>query len=166
MDAEVDERLQANAQITFTTGNPINPLAGSNVSGSGENKDRVNLVGDPYANIPVLTNTLAKQYFNPAAFAKPAAGSFGNLGRNTLYGRGFGSVDFSMFKNVPITEKIRGQLRCEIFNLMNRTNWANPTVTLTSSSFGQLTSTKNAASVPGLGFGEPRNVQLAFKIML
>lgn len=156
---------QLNALLTFTSGNPINILAGSNVSGSGENKDRVNLVGDPYSNVAVLTNTLAVQYFNPAAFAKPAAGSFGNLGRDALYGPGFGSVDFSVFKNIPFNEKIRGQFRAEIFNLFNRTNWANPTATFTSSSFGELTQTKNAASAPGLGFGEPRNVQLALKIM-
>ena len=62
-------------------------------------------------------------------------------------------------------ERIKGQLRMEIFNLLNRTNWANPTTTFTSSSFGQLTQTKNAASAPGLGFGEPRNVQLAMKII-
>ncbi len=60
-------------------------------------EDRVNLVGDPHANVPVLTNTLAVQYFNPAAFAKPATGSFGNLGRDALYGPGFGSVNFSLF---------------------------------------------------------------------
>jgi hypothetical protein len=156
---------QVNSLVTITSGNPINILAGSNISGSGENKDRVNLVGDPYSNIPVLTNTLAHQYFNPAAFAKPAAGSFGNLGRDTLYGPGFGSVDFSLFKNFPIFEKMKGQFRLETFNLFNRTNWANPTTTFTSSSFGQLTQTKNAASAPGLGFGEPRNIQLAMKII-
>jgi hypothetical protein len=47
----------------------------------------------------------------------------------------------------------------EIFNLFNRTNRANPTATFTSSSFGELTQTKNASSASGLGFGEPRNVQ-------
>ena len=156
---------QANALVTFTSGNPINILAGSNVSGSGENKDRVDVIGDPYSNVPVLTNTLAVQYFNPKAFAKPVAGSFGSLGRDALYGPGFGSVDFSMFKNVPLTERIKLQMRLEIFNVLNRTNWANPTTTFTSSSFGQLTQTKNAASAPGLGFGEPRNVQLAMKIV-
>jgi hypothetical protein len=157
---------QANALITYTTGNPINILAGTNISGSGENKDRVNLVGDPYANVPVLTGTLAVQYFNPAAFAKPATGTFGNLGRDALYGPGFGSVDFSLFKNFPIfRERVHGQFRVEIFNLTNRTNWANPTTTFTSSSFGELTNTKNATSAPGLGFGEPRNVQLALKVI-
>ncbi|HWE49321.1 MAG TPA: carboxypeptidase regulatory-like domain-containing protein [Bryobacteraceae bacterium] len=156
---------QVNSLVTFSTGNPINLAAGSNVSGSGENKDRPDLIGNPYANVPVLTNTLAVQYFNPAAFAKPAAGTFGTLGRDALYGPGFGSVDFSVFKNIPIKERIHAQFRVEIFNLLNRTNWANPTTTLTSSSFGQLTNTRSAASAPGLGFGEPRNVQLALKII-
>jgi hypothetical protein len=156
---------QANSLITFTTGNPLNILAGTNVSGTSENKDRASLIGNPYANVPVLTGTLAVQYFNPAAFAKPAAGTYGNLGRDALYGPGFGSVDFSMFKNIPIKENIHAQFRVEIFNLFNRTNWANPTTTFTSSSFGELTQTKNASSAPGLGFGEPRNVQLALKII-
>jgi hypothetical protein len=155
---------QLNALITYTTGSPYSISAGTNVSGTSEGKDRVDLVGDPYANIPVLSNTRAVQYFNPAAFAKPAAGTFGNLGRDVLYGPGFGSVDFSVFKKIPITERIAGQFRVEIFNLFNRTNWANPTTTLTSATFGELTQTKNGASAPGLGFGEPRNVQLAFKL--
>jgi hypothetical protein len=156
---------QVNSLITFTTGNPINILAGTNVSGTSENKDRASLVSSPYANVPTLTGTLAVQYFNPAAFAKPATGTYGNLGRDALYGPGFGSVDFSAFKNIPIKERIHAQFRVEIFNLFNRTNWANPTATFTSSSFGELTQTKNAASAPGLGFGEPRNIQLALKII-
>jgi hypothetical protein len=155
---------QLNSLLTFTTGSPINLSAGTNVSGTSEGKDRVDLVGDPYANIPVLSNTRAVQYFNPAAFAKPAAGTFGNLGRDVLFGPGFGSVDFSVFKKIPISERIAGQFRVEIFNLFNRTNWANPTTTLTSATFGQLTQTKNGSSAPGLGFGEPRNVQLALKL--
>ena len=155
---------QLNALLTFTTGSPVSILAGTNVSGTSEGKDRADVVADPFANVPVLTNTRAVQYFNPAAFAKPAAGTFGNVGRDSLYGPGFGSVDFSVFKKIPITERIAGQFRVEIFNLLNRTNWANPTATLTSATFGQLTQTKNGSSAPGLGFGEPRNVQLAFKL--
>ena len=155
---------QVNSLFTVTSGSPVNILAGTNVSGTGENKDRVDLVGDPYANVPVLTGTRAMQYFNPAAFAKPAAGTFGNLGRDAIYGPGFGSVDFSVFKRTRITERIGTEFRVEIFNLFNRTNWANPTATLTSASFGQLTQTKNGSSAPGLGFGEPRNVQLGLKV--
>lgn len=155
---------QLNSLITYGSGQPINFSAGTNVSGSGQNKDRVDLVGNPYANVPVLTNTRAVQYFNPAAFARPAAGTFGNLGRDTLAGPGFGAVDFSVFKRVPIKERVTVEVRAEIFNMLNRTNWANPNTTFTSASFGQLTQTRNGSSAPGLGFGEPRNTQLGMKI--
>ena len=156
---------QLNSLFTASTGSPFNILAGTNVSGTGENQDRVNLVGDPFANVPVLTGTTAVQYFNPAAFAKPAAGTYGNLGRDAIYGPGFGSVDFSIFKKTRITEKVGVEFRAEIFNLLNRTNWANPNATFTSGSFGQLTATKNGSSGAGLGFGEPRNVQLGLRIV-
>ncbi len=156
---------QLNSLFTASTGSPFNILAGTNVSGTGENQDRVNLVGDPFANVPVLTGTTAVQYFNPAAFAKPAPGTYGNLGRNALYGPGFGSVDSSIFKKTRITEKVGVEFRAEIFNLLNRTNWANPNATFTSGSFGQLSATKNGSSGAGLGFGEPRNVQLGLRIV-
>jgi hypothetical protein len=156
---------QLNGLLTFSTGQPINILAGSNVSGTGENQDRVNVVGNPFANVPVLTGTTAVQYLNPAAFAKPAAGNFGNIGRDAIYGPGFGSVDFSVFKTTRIRERVSMEFRAEIFNLLNRTNWANPNATFSSSSFGQLTQTLNGGSAPGLGFGEPRNTQLALKLI-
>jgi hypothetical protein len=156
---------QLNSLLTFSTGQPINILAGTNVSGTGENQDRVNLVGDPFANVPVLTGTTAIQYLNKAAFAPAAAGTFGNIGRDLFYGPGFGSWDFSVFKRTKITERISSEFRVEIFNLLNRTNWANPNVTYSSASFGQLTQTLNGGSAPGLGFGEPRNTQLALKIL-
>jgi hypothetical protein len=156
---------QLNAFSTFFTGQPINILAGTNVSGTGENQDRVNVVSNPFQNVPVLTNTTAVQYLNPAAFAKPATGTFGNIGRDLYYGPGYGAVDFSIFKRIPITERFKAEFRVEIFNLFNRTNWANPNVTFSSSSFGQLSSTFSNSSAPGLGPGEPRNTQLALKIL-
>jgi hypothetical protein len=115
--------------------------------------------------VPVLTGTQAVQYFNPAAFAAPASGTYGDLGRDVIYGPGFGSVDFSIFKRTPITERIMTELRVEILNVFNQTNWASPTATLSSASFGELTQTKNGQSAPGLGFGEPRNVQLGLKLI-
>jgi hypothetical protein len=57
------------------------------------------------------------------------------------------------------------EFRVEILNLFNRTNWANPTTNFSSGSFGRLSNTRNGASAPGLGFGEPRNVQLALKLI-
>jgi len=157
---------QVNSLVTVHGGSPLNLLAGTNRSGTGENRDRVDLVGDPFAGVTTtIPNSLAIQYFSKAAFANPATGTFGNLGRNTIYGPGFGSVDFSVFKTTPITEKLHAELRVEIFNLFNRTNYANPNTTFSSSSFGQITSTRNGGSAPGLGFGEPRNTQLGLRLV-
>jgi len=59
---------------------------------------------------------------NPAAFAAPAPGTVGNLARNKFYGPGYADVDFSVFKNFPITERVKIQLRAEMYNLTNRIN--------------------------------------------
>jgi hypothetical protein len=61
--------------------------------------------------------------------------------------------------------RINLQLRAEMFNLFNRTNLANPSGTLSSSTFGRSTTTRNNAGAPGIGPGEPFNVQLAGKII-
>jgi hypothetical protein len=157
---------QLNSLFTVHGGTPLNILAGTNRSGTGENRDRVDLVGDPFTGFsPAIPNSLAIQYITKAAFANPATGTFGNIGRNVLYGPGFGSVDFSVFKSTPITERVRAEFRVEIFNLFNRTNYSNPNTTYSSSSFGQITSTRNGGSAPGLGFGEPRNTQLGLKLV-
>ncbi len=155
---------QINSLFTFATGQPINIVAGTNVSGTGENLDRIDLIGNPFANVPTATAP-AIQYLNKAAFATPAAGTFGNLGRDVLYGPGVGTVDFSVFKKTHITERISTEFRVEIFNLFNRANYANPSGTFSSSSFGQITSTLNNGGAPGLGFAEPRNTQLALKVI-
>jgi hypothetical protein len=157
---------QVNSLFTFHGGSPMNLLAGTNRSGTGENRDRVDVVGDPFSGFSsTIPGSLAIQYFNKAAFAAPATGTFGNIGRNALYGPGFGSVDFSVFKKTSITERISAEFRVEIFNLLNRINYANPNTTFSSSSFGQITSTRNAGSAPGLGFGEPRNTQLGVRLV-
>lgn len=163
---------QLNNLFTFSGGTPINVIIGSNRSGSFQNKDRPDLVtgASPLAGrIPLVTaSARTVQYLNRAAFdtstASIPAGTFGNLGRYAFYGPGLGSDDFSIFKNTRIGERIDTQLRGEIYNIANQANYANPNATLSSSSFGQLTSTRNGGSAPGLGFGEPRNVQLALKV--
>jgi hypothetical protein len=157
---------QVNSLMTFHGGTPLNILAGTNRSGTGENRDRVDVVGDPFSGFSsAIPNSLAIQYITKAAFANPATGTFGNIGRNALYGPGFGSVDFSVFKTTQIRERVRAEFRAEIFNLFNRANYANPSTTFSSGSFGQITSTRNGGSAPGLGFGEPRNTQLGLRLV-
>ena len=55
---------------------------------------------------------------------------------------------------------------CLRYLLFNRANYANPGNNLNSAStFGLITATRNGASAPGIGFGEPRNAQLALKLI-
>lgn len=157
---------QANVIATFQSGTPFNITTGTDRSGTGARADRPDLVGDPYSGIVPSTSPLSVRYFNPAAFAVPAAGTFGNLARNALHGPGFRTVDVSVFKTTKLSKGVSLQVRCEIFNVFNAINWANPGASLSSStSFGLLTNTRNANSAPGIGAGEPRNVQLAAKIL-
>jgi len=157
---------QLNTLLNFHTGTPFTVFSGQNVSGTFEGRDRVDIVGDPFAGTSSKIVSGAIQYLNPAAFKQPANGTFGNEPRNKYYGPGFGTVDLSTFKNTKITERLTAQLRIEIFNLFNRTNLPPPSTTLSSNSFGRITDTVgdyNGAT--GIGSGEPRNVQLALKII-
>jgi hypothetical protein len=72
----------------------------------------------------------------------PAAFTFGTTPRNALRGPGFTNVDFSVFKNVVITERVRFQIRGEAFNLFNTPAFGNPNAVLTTGQFGTVTSTQ------------------------
>jgi len=69
-------------------------------------------------------------------FPTPVPGTNGNLGRNTFRGPGFAQVDFSLFKKIPITEKVRMEFRSEFFNLFNRVNLYQPDARRGSANFG------------------------------
>ena len=84
------------------------------------------------------------QWFNPAAFANPVAGTFGNVGRNTLSGPIFSGVNISLAKSWQIHEQHRIQFRAEAFNIQNRANFSNPDANINSPTFGRIT----AANLP------------------
>lgn len=149
-----------------TTGTTMDLTAGTNRSNSLDNKDRVDVIGNASTGVREPTTPGgSRRYFESGAFALPAIGTFGNIGRNALRGPGFGAFDFSVFKRTKITERIGTEFRVEIFNLFNRANFANPGTSLNAAtSFGLITNTRNGSGAPGLGQGEPRNVQLALKL--
>jgi hypothetical protein len=150
---------------TAHTGLPFDLRAGTNVSNSGDGMDRVDIVGDPFAGVPAAPNATSRRFFNPAAFAMPAPGTFGNAGRNVFSGPAFASLDFSVIKVTPVTERVSFQFRLEFFNLTNRANYANPGNSLAAAtSFGVITNTRNGGGAPGIGPGEPRSIQLATKL--
>lgn len=158
---------QLNSLMTFHSGEPLDVLSGANRSGTLDNRDRADLVSDPFSGVAARATPFgAIPYFNPAAFRLATTGTFGNLGRNSFYGPGFASVDFSVFKETPITERLKTQLRFEIFNITDRANLGNPGTNVNAAaSLGLITATRNGGSAPGIGFGEPRNVQIALKLV-
>ena len=70
------------------------------------------------------------QWFDPRAFSLPIPGTFGNVSRGSLRGPGLFSVDTSLFKKFKISERWNLQLRAELFNILNHSNFslANPIV--------------------------------------
>jgi hypothetical protein len=162
---------QVNSLITADSGFPFSVYASTDYGGTRNFRDRANLTGDPFANVTQLPKvegrwTSGYQYYNPAAFTDPAPGEFGNTKRNQFTGPGFGAVDFSIFKNTPITERINTQFRVEIFNIFNRLNLGGACNSVgCGSANGVVGGTRNGGGAPGIGYGEPRNVQLALKII-
>ncbi|MCU1293480.1 MAG: TonB-dependent receptor plug [Bryobacterales bacterium] len=157
---------QLNSLLTLNGGTPFTVYSGSDTSLTGENNDRAEVVGDPFKNVPAGSKGNTTYWFNPAAFAKPALGTYSNQSRNSFYGPPTYQVDFSVFKNTRLTERINTQLRLEIFNILNTRDLSPPTNSVSSSGLGQVTSTLDVYNgAPGIGTGAPRNVQLALKIL-
>jgi len=147
---------QVNGITTLQTGGPLNITLPFDNSGTGEFKDRPNLVGNPH----VTFNPLGP-YLNPAAFAQPQPGTYGNLGRNAFSGPGLNDFDMSFVKTQQICRDWWLRLRAEFFNIWNHPNFANPSTTF-GSGF-QLTSTPDYFN-PYFGNGSPRNVQLVAEL--
>jgi hypothetical protein len=150
--------------VTAETGLAFTIFSGKDISQTGLNQDRgVYLGGNPLGGVACKTAPCVN-YINPAAFGQPAAGTVGNVGKGALTGPGLFDWDMGLFKNIPITERWRVQLRGEFFNTFNHSNFTTPTsggsnsnyptFTLSSSTFGTITSAN-----------DPRIIQLALKVV-
>jgi hypothetical protein len=126
--------------LTLTTGRPFNITVNGNPSNSGQT-DRANVVGDPYA---VPGGQTVSQFFNTAAFAPNQPYTYGNLGRNAIFGPGYANLDFSLLKEATLfnvkDQPVNLQFRWEVFNIFNHPNFGFPGGTLGTPTFGQLTS--------------------------
>jgi hypothetical protein len=117
---------------TLQSGFPFTPQLGFNLTNNGDSRDpiRPQLNPDFRGNIVEGGPT---QYFNPSAYLVPAAGTYGNAGRNSLVGPGFANLDASLRKETQITEGLRAQFRAEFFNILNHTNFGTPNEVVYSS---------------------------------
>jgi hypothetical protein len=147
---------------TASSGLPITPFLSVDVSGTGELNDRPNLIGDPNRGV----TRDARQWFNKAAFARPADGAFGSSGRNTVLGPRLHIVDFSVSKTTQFTERFAAQFRAEFFNLFNHANLSLPNVDFNSGAFSSISETPDVtAGNPRLGEGGPRVIQFGLKLI-
>jgi hypothetical protein len=107
-------------------------------------------------------------WFNPAAFAPPADGTFGNSGRAPFRQPGFNRTDLTLSKNVYLPHKMRLQFRADFVNAFNQVNWASdPNV---NSMDNTCTTSLTTCQAPTDFFGQliavraAREIQLGFKI--
>ena len=158
---------QVNAIAQFFDGLPFSVASGTAL-GDGLTTRAQLLPGFGNGSLPKGQRTLGR-WFNTQAFAVPAAGTWGNSGRNILQGPGTKTVDFSIFKDTHLAESKVLQLRAEAFNLANTPQFNNPAATvgtlnpttgLWSNGFGTISS---AASESTFQRTE-RQVQFAAKI--
>ena len=158
----------------YNSGFPFTVFSGlgdaSSGSHTGNGSDRADLVGDPFRGViqppEPPGGPLTVQWINPAAFAPNQDGTFGNSRRNQFYFHSFKTVDLAVIKTTPITERVKVELRAELFNVFNTLNLSGPDSTLSDPGFGTISSTVQAVlGDPGLGSGEPFNVQFGLKIV-
>lgn len=146
---------QVNGILTLQSGSPLSIGATNNIglytmaarannngrSGkkSGDIRDRFNA------------------YFEQSVFSQPSPFTFGNLGTRVpdVLSPGVNNLDLSLFKVFALSERFNLQFRAEAFNAFNRVQFGSPNTTVTSGSFGFVTSQANS----------PRQMQFGLKLV-
>jgi hypothetical protein len=150
---------QISGATFLQSGTPFSITRTNDIAGVGEgsNGQPVDLVGDVTLNsngqFSLGTGLDTNFAFNPAAFANPAAGKFGNSTRNILRNPGAQQWDIAIFKNFVLGGRHRLQFRAEAFNFINHPNLSGPNGDITNPNFGRII-TKD---------GSRRDVQLALR---
>jgi hypothetical protein len=102
-----------------------------------------------------------QHWVNRAAFAAPAPGTFGNLGRNAFRARGISELELAVAKDISVSERVNIRLRADAFNVLNRAQYGAPNANVSQSNFGVITTTISSYAT---GRGTPREFQLSAKI--
>jgi hypothetical protein len=138
-------------------GFPFSVLSGLDYSYSGNGVDRAGLIAN--ADLAGGRSKAAQlnEWFNTAAFAFNAPGTFGSSGRDIIRQPGTANFDFALTKSFPLkfghfAETQRIDFRAEAFNVFNHANFGRPDRTLTHSTFGQI-----------LSAADPRILQFALR---
>lgn len=117
----------------------------------GENPIRANTTGQPV--FGPGTRTAAK-WFNPGAFAAPAAYTFGDAGRNSVYGPPLRTLDIAVVRSFRLSENATFEFRGEAFNVLNMVNLGTPNRFVNTPQFGTIT----------MAMTPPREMQLSARV--
>jgi hypothetical protein len=145
--ASVEYQVQSGFPLTISVfGDTAN--AGTVV---GENPIRANSTG---AKIFGTSTHNSTTWFSPGAFTAPPAYTYGNVGRNSVYGPGLQTMDLGIVREFSVAEKARFEARAEFFNGLNHTNLGTPNRFVNTSSFSSITE----VATPG------REIQLSARL--
>jgi hypothetical protein len=147
---------QTTGIFQIESGAPITITAGQDISQTGLLQDRAQYNGqNAYGSGACHTTAACKNYLNPAAFALPTTGNFGNVTKGSLRGPGYFDWDAGLLRNFNLhKDALRMEFRAEFFNLINHTNFAAPISAVSSAGFGSITSST-----------DPRIGQLSAKLI-
>ncbi|HEY7184660.1 MAG TPA: TonB-dependent receptor [Blastocatellia bacterium] len=154
---------QLSSLLTARTGLPVNVTVDR---ASGDLPDGYNMNQRPDV-VPGVSLTppggaTPEHWINPAAFAIPAKGQWGNAGRNLVRAPGSWQLDASLNRRFQLTERFSLQFRAEGFNLFNRAQYGAPLANISApSTFGRITTLTNNGPT---GSGTPRQFQFALRL--
>lgn len=141
--------------ITLQTGSPFTVMSTNSSCACSEGSSTAKLVG-PITLASGRHNEIAA-YFNKSSFAQADPGTFGTLGRNSIYGPAYLNTDAAAYRNFPLHflgEAGKLTFRAEFFNLFNRADLSQPGTSVGSGTFGKITSVS----------ASPRILQFSLKL--
>jgi hypothetical protein len=153
---------QVNGLAQIQSGLPVNITISGDQAGTGDGSQRPNLIGDPYTGAIVS----GSQVLNPAAFAVPAASTFGNLGAYNMFLPRWINTNASFVKSFYFRERWKLDVRFEMYNVANHLSVS----AITTGSFNGVktvnglfvSNTANWGAVSGTT--DPRTVQLSMRL--
>ncbi|HEX4165551.1 MAG TPA: TonB-dependent receptor [Bryobacteraceae bacterium] len=149
--------------FTARTGIPVNVTVDRSASavpdGNSLSPQRPNLISGVSLIPP--GGQAVNDWINIAAFPVPANGTFGNAGRNLVWGPGLWQFDTSLGKKFRLTERFSAELSASAFNVFNRAQFGLPNADISSPAFGRITTTVNSSVT---GSGTPRQFQFMLRV--
>jgi hypothetical protein len=139
---------QTNGFVTLETGLPYTPtLQTSTTNGTASRPDRI-------ASGNLSSGQSIRNWFDVTAFTTPAPFTYGNAGRDILFGPGRVNFDMSLFKDIPIRDQLKIQFRAEAFNIFNTPQFGLPNGSIGNTQAPMINSI----------VGNPRQLQVALRL--